>query len=90
MAKYEKKDPKEHYRWPLRKVKTVFRKGREHRDMLSCGHVHTWRGSSSYKDGENLVSGVNRTRRCQACYAEDQARINEMFRKNRAKAEGQD
>ena len=84
---YKKKDPKEHYRWPLRRVKTVVRKGRQHTDMLSCGHTHIWRGSSSYKDGETPVSGVVRTRRCQACYAEEQQRIDEIFATNRRKAE---
>lgn len=87
---YEKKDPKEHYKWPLRRVKSVVRKGREHTDMLSCGHTHVWRGSSSYKEGENTVSGVNRTRRCRDCYAEEQRKIDEFFATSRAKAEGRD
>lgn len=76
---YEKADPKEHYRWPLRKVVKVIRKGREHTDVLSCGHKMVWRGSSSWKEGENEVNRAPKTRRCQECFVEEKRRLDAVF-----------
>lgn len=76
---YEKTDPKEHYQWPLRKVVKVVRKGREHTDVLSCGHTMVWRGSSSWKEGESEVTRAPKTRRCRECFAEEKRKIDDAF-----------
>jgi hypothetical protein len=72
------KESKVHYLWPLRRVVKVIRKGREHTDVLSCGHEVSWRGSSAWKQGENEPNGREHKRRCKECYAKEQAWIDNI------------
>lgn len=76
---YHKSHPGEHYEWPLRKVAKVIRKGREHTDVLVCGHTYVWRGSSSWAQGENEMTKAPKKRRCQQCFAEDLQKVEGAF-----------
>lgn len=83
----KKSSPKEHYSWPLRRVVKVVRKGREHTDVLSCGHKVVWRGSSAWKQGDNDPGGRHPSRRCRDCYAEEQDFLDSMSRHYRGRKE---
>ena len=73
--KYKKTHPHEHYEWPLRRVVKVIRNKRQHIDILACGHKFMWRGSSPWKQGENIVTTQPRMRRCPDCFAEEKKRL---------------
>ncbi len=87
---YEKLNPREHYSYPLRIVKTVLRKGRQHTDILSCGHTVGWRGSSAWKEGENMVTGAISKRRCQDCFVAEAKKVEDAINDVRTRRNGPD